>query len=79
MSIGAADAHACGEHELGYATGVETSSRLSPAYSSGKRPSLTSAASSNSSMSTVDSSTKPYRISPAAAIAVSCGHTEPLW
>src|SRR5580700_5465990 len=76
---GAAAAHACGEHEVGYPTGAEKSERSNPQNSSGSLPPNLSAASSIPPAICCACGTNPYRISPAAQIALSCGQTDPLW
>src|SRR5580704_15516734 len=76
---GAAAAHACGEHEVGYATGAAKSERSNPQNSSGSLPPNLSAASRIPPAICCACGTNPYRISPAAQIALSCGHTDPLW
>ena len=54
--------------------------RRKPQNSSGKRrPSQCWAAAKRPDARVRNSSVKPHRRRPAAAIAVSCGHTEPLW
>ena len=74
-----AEDQAWGEHDAGYDTGTGRSSRATPEYSSGGRPAKWLAASSDPPTIRSTTSHRPYRAAPAAQIAVSCGHTEPLW
>ena len=77
-SSGEAAAHACGEHEVGYVTGNPTSPRRAR-EELGKQVAEIRRRVDEASITRCASSTKPYRMSPAAHIALSCGQTLPQW
>src|SRR6516164_6535415 len=73
-------AHACGEHATGYNVGPLPLRRPNPQINSGSRCWLTfSERSKSPDMTRSASILSADRSAPYAIIALSCGHTEPLW
>ncbi len=78
--IGAAEAHAWGEHEVGKGTGDRQSARLKPANSSGRRPPNYAGGGEHAEndQARLRPRTRSASDPPLTIRALSCGQTDPL-